>query len=121
MQELAEPLHYDAENGKYCIVVPKGFKTKMRVASVPPPFDRLLPPDGRYRDAAWIHDFLFSKQGFYYAVIGQRRKRIYVYSRKFANQVMYDVMDDPELRVKGWRKWMIRKGLQLGSWFAWDR
>jgi len=54
---LAEPFMVLSSKRKP-ITVPKGFKTDF--ASVPRFFWRILPPWGKYSEAAVVHDFLYS-------------------------------------------------------------
>lgn len=48
------------ENSQDKITVPKGFTTDL--ASVPWPASMFIPPDGRYNQAAVLHDYLYSIQ-----------------------------------------------------------
>ena len=50
------------EKGLVEIIVPKGFRTDL--ASVPRPFWSIIPPMGRYSQAAVIHDYLCTNRQF---------------------------------------------------------
>ncbi|MGL5715709.1 MAG: DUF1353 domain-containing protein [Paraclostridium sp.] len=52
------PLPDESEDIDYVMEVPVGFLTDL--ASVPKAFWSIVPPDGPYREAAVIHDFLYS-------------------------------------------------------------
>ena len=114
-RKLAEPLIY--ESSTWSVTVPTGFVSDG--ASVPWPFRMLIPRDGRYRDAAWVHDYLFSKRGEYFRIIDGMA--VTDYTRQTANQMMNEIMQSPELRVKSWRRISIMLGLKMGSRWAWRR
>lgn len=60
LEELVEPLVVDLwlGGGRLQLYVPRGFVTDF--ASVPRFFWRVLPPNGPYRVAAIVHDFLYT-------------------------------------------------------------
>lgn len=70
--------HIGEEGSDERIEVPEGFKTDF--ASVPRAFWWLFPPDGRYTNAAIIHDYLYYTKGF-----GR-------YSRKQADLIFLEAM-----------------------------
>ena len=114
-RKLLEPLIYEAETWR--LEVPAG--TISNRANVPWLFRLLVPQDGKYRDAVWGHDFLFSEKGVFIRKLDGCS--VDDYSRQTANAMMAEIMTDPELRVKGWRKFCISVGLKIGSWFSWKR
>ena len=61
-----ENFSYDigGKGGDDTIVVPKGYETDF--ASIPRALWWLLPPTGKYRGAAVIHDYLYQNRGRYH-------------------------------------------------------
>ena len=114
-RKLVSPLEFAAAT--WIVRVPAEFESDG--ASVPWPFRMLIPRDGRYRDAAWVHDFLYSPAGKYYRVIDG--SVVTDYTRQTANAMMGEIMQDPALNVRRWRRWAILLGLKIGSRFVWDR
>ena len=58
---ITEPLSYSFQ-GKFEIVVPKGFKTDF--ATIPNWIPFLRPKNGKWKKASVVHDFLCKKEGF---------------------------------------------------------
>lgn len=60
---LYESFSYDigGPGGDDTIIVPKGYETDF--ASIPRIFWSILPPSGKYRGAAVIHDYLYQNRG----------------------------------------------------------
>ena len=84
------------------VEVPKGFVTDF--ASVPRVFWVLLPPDGRYTQAAVLHDFLYFTQQ---------------YTRRQADRIFLEAM-----AVLGvW--WIRRRTMWLAvracGWYGWNK
>lgn len=114
-RRLSRTLIFEAKTWQ--IDVPIGFVSNG--ANVFWPFSMAIPRDGRYRDAAWIHDYLYSRDGKYDRKMDGGT--VYDYSRQTANQMMDEIMLDKELRVKSWRRILIMAGLKIGSRFVWAR
>jgi hypothetical protein len=99
LQELAYQTHaYDK------IRVPIGFTTDL--ASVPQLFQNLFPKDGKYKDAAVVHDYLYSTQGLY----GK-------FTRKQSDKIFSQAMKD--LGVSWWRRSMIYRAVRIGGAGSW--
>ena len=84
---LLRDLHFRSENYGN-ITVPRGFKTDL--ASVPRALTWLFPTDGRYMEAAIVHDYLYAFG------IGTKRDAdaIFKYAMK-------------QLGVQAWRRWCL--------------
>ena len=102
--EVSEDFVYETWN-EVIISVPKGFKTDL--ASVPLLFQGVFPKAGRYREAAVIHDYLYSGKGFG------------IYNRKQADQIFYQAMTD--LKIAWWRKSLIYRAVRLGGGLYWNK
>lgn len=84
------------------IVVPKGFITDF--ASVPRIFWILLPPDGRYSQAAVLHDYLY---------------KIQIYTRKKSDSIFLEAMK--VLKVAWWKRWIMYRAVRLACWIPWKK
>jgi hypothetical protein len=82
------------------IAVPKGFVTDM--ASVPKLFWNILPPFGRYTDAAVLHDYLYRTQ---------------VYPRATCDRLLLQAMKAS--RVKWWQRTIIYLNVRWFGGIAW--
>lgn len=92
--------------GSPTITVAEGYETDG--ASIPRLFWRLIGgPFGKYREAAVIHDWLYSEN------------LDHEYTRKQADGWFYEIMG--ELGVKQWRRWCMWKGVRVGGWLPWRR
>ena len=89
------------EEGEH-IKVPKGFKTDF--ASVPRPLWWLVPPDGRYTQAAVLHDYLYFSK---------------IYPRQKADLIFYQAMR--VLKVPFWKRWAMHKSVRLFGWLPWGK
>ena len=114
-RKLTGPLTYKSDT--WSVTVPAGFISNG--ANIPWPFRMAIPRDGRYRDAAWVHDYLYSLEGGYIRL--SDGVMVADYTRQTANQIMDQIMDDPDLNVKAWRRAAIMLGLKIGSRFAWNQ
>ena len=77
--------HVGEEGSNDIISVPEGFQTDF--ASVPRIFWVILPPDGKYTQAAVVHDFIYNKQ---------------IRSRKEADRIFLEAMQ--VLGVPAWKR-----------------
>lgn len=98
---LTEPLVYHGNFDQW--EIPSGFKTDF--ASVPRAFWSLLPPWGRYKKAAVVHDWLYAGHG--------------VASRREADAIFIRMMR--ELGVSLWRRWTMWAAVRLFGWAAWTK
>lgn len=80
---LLEELNYSTTE-KMCVrvIVPKGFRCDL--ASVPRVIWPLIGPYGKWTNAAIVHDYLYSEEGF----------KQYGFSRAIADRVFYFAMRD---------------------------
>lgn len=65
LYSIDEPFTYvigSIDNSKWEIIVPAGFITDFM--SVPWPFCKLFPPDGKYSKAATLHDYMYRSSKF---------------------------------------------------------
>lgn len=97
-----EFIYYVGEEGKgEAIVVPQGFVTDL--ASVPRMLWPLVPPMGKFNQAAVLHDYLYS--------IGCK-------TRKACDDVFLEAM--AVLGVRWSQRWTIYSGVRIGGWVAWN-
>ena len=93
-------LHYRSDVQGRTVVVPKGFVTDG--ASVPRLFWNLIPPWGRYGQAAVVHDYLYATQ---------------TTTRRLADDTLLEAM-----RVSGCGVWsyaVIYLAVRMFGWMAW--
>jgi len=90
------------ESGVYELAVPKGFVTDL--ASIPPIFYSVLPPDDKYAHAAVVHDYLYWSQ---------RR------SRKEADRIFLSAMED--LEVNKAVRLLIYRAVRWGGESSWKQ
>lgn len=100
---LVEPLSYAVgdEHSTDVITVPGGFETDF--ASIPRVLWWLLPPYGKYGNAAVIHDYLY---------------RTKTRSRLRSDQIFREAMG--VLGVPAWQRTLIYLGVRAGGAGAWD-
>lgn len=79
--ERAFEYHVGFEDSSEVISIPQGFITDF--ASVPRIFWVLFPPDGKYTQAAVVHDYLYMRHG----ILAERE-----YSRKRCDQIFLEAM-----------------------------
>ena len=91
-----------AENSSNYIDVPSGFITDF--ASVPQLFWNLLPPDGRYTQAAVLHDYLYRSQ---------------LRSKKESDSIFLEAMTI--LDVPAWKRWVMYQSVNMFGTFAWNK
>src|SRR3990167_4905100 len=82
------------ENSNEFVIVPKGFITDF--ASVPRPFWFLFPPDGKYTQAAVLHDYILHEG---------------IYSYPKADYIFYEAMG--VLKVPPWNRWIMYRAVQI--------
>jgi len=80
--------------------VPTGFKTDL--ASIPRVFWNILPPFGKYTEAAVLHDWLY---------------RTHLVPRPDADDVLLEAME--LCRVPVWQREVIYWAVRLFGWLAW--
>lgn len=85
--------------------IPSGFKTDF--ASVPQILWNIIPPTGRYAQAAVLHDWLY------------RCQDQHNFTRKQCDQIFNEAMKT--LNVKTWRRILIYRGVRIGGWLAWSQ
>jgi len=100
--EIVETFKYflfDPPGGSF-VRVPNGFITDF--ASVPRPLWAIIPPDGKYTQAAVLHDYLYQKKFF---------------SRKRCDMVFNEAMKI--LGVPLWKRRVMYRALRIFGWIAW--
>lgn len=102
---LLSPFSYTSRAGEttHC---PVGFRTDL--SSIPRAFWRILPPHGTYDKMGVIHDQVFQR-----GRIGER-----ICTRAEADELALEMCE--ELGVPWLQRQMIYRGLQTGSWIAWN-
>lgn len=83
------------------IKVPKGFETDF--ASVPRIFWVILPPDGKYSQAAVLHDFLYSKR---------------LRPQKECDNIFLEAME--VLGVSWWKRKIMYRALRMFGFVAYN-
>ncbi len=86
------------ESSVEVVTVPKGFETDF--ASVPRLFWMLVPPDGKYTQAAVLHDFILSTN---------------LYPQKKADRIFLEAM--AVLRVPTWKRMLMYWSVRIWSYF----
>lgn len=86
--------HIGSEDSNEIITVPKGFMTDF--ASVPRLFWIILPPDGRYTQAAVLHDYIL---------------KIKLYSYSKSDRIMLEAMT--VLKVSWWKRHLMYRALRI--------
>ena len=96
---LDEPLKYVTGDDEI-VIVPVGFVTDL--ASIPIGFRNLFPINGRHRQAAVIHDYLYANK------IGTRQK---------ADSIFLEAMVVCEVPL--WRRRIMYRAVRLFGWVFW--
>jgi len=99
--ELMEEFRYETKK-RGTIVVPKGYVTDG--ASVPRGLWNLFPPNGKYLEAAVVHDYIYTDL-------------CSVYTKEEADNIFVDVME--ELGIAYWRRQAMWLGVHLGGKGNW--
>ena len=94
--------HVGKEGSGEVITVLEGFITDF--ASVPRFLWVLFPPDGKYTQAAVLHDRLYANP---------------LYTRKKSDYIFYEAMG--VLGVPKWKKWIMWKFVHAFSWMYWKK
>lgn len=112
---------WEAPDGKErALYVPKGFLNDG--ASVPRLAWAIIPPDGRHRAAAIIHDFLYEHKGDLPLGSYLRKDDGWViidapWTRKHADLMFLKIMK--EYGIPFIRRQMAYRAVRLGGWVAW--
>ena len=96
---LDQPLHYRTEEGGD-IVVPADFVTDL--ASIPMGFRNFFPINGRHRQAAVVHDYLYAN---------------HIGSRKRADEIFLQAMTACDVPL--WRRRLMYRAVRLFGWVFW--
>lgn len=95
-------------SGTSVIRVPKGFATDL--ASIPRPFRLFITVNGKHRESAVLHDWLYNKKG---------KLPFETYSRAEADRLFLSAMKSQGVN------WLTRSamyaGVRLGGWVYWRR
>lgn len=102
------------------LYVPKGFLNDS--ASVPRLAWAVIPPDGRHRAAAIIHDFLYEHKGklprgSYWRYEGGWIEITAPWTRKHADKMFLAIMK--EYGIPFLRRQAAYRAVRLGGWIAW--
>ena len=100
--QLTEELRYKTKKGGL-IIVPKDFVTDY--ASVPRFLHWLLRPDGNYKSAAVVHDWIYKKNCSY--------------SRKEADLLFKEAMES--LSIEFWKVSLLYLGVRSFGWAVWKQ
>ncbi len=95
--------YYIAESheGLY-VKVPGGFITDF--ASVPRLLWAIIPPDGKYTQAAVLHDYLYHKK---------------IFPRKKSDKIFLDAMKI--LGVSFWKRSAMYRAVRMFGWIPWNK
>jgi len=97
--ELAHAFGFNGGYGR-TIVVPPHFVTDL--ASIPRLFWNILPPFGKYTEAAVIHDWIY---------------RTHMFTRPICDAILLQGMGICGVPV--WQRWIIYLNVRVFGWFAW--
>lgn len=94
--KVAESFRYyvGREGSKDYVDVPEGFVTDF--ASVPRPLWSIFPPDGKYSQAAVLHDYCYCH---------------HTYNRKKCDQVFLEAME--VLKVSWWKRRLMYRAVRM--------
>ncbi len=101
---LVNPVEYWSDLAGRLIVIPAGFVTDL--ASVPWLFQWAIPVNGRHRNAAVLHDYLYRMCACWC-------------SRKLADQIFREAMQ--VLGEQAWRREAMYRGVRVGGWLHYRR
>ena len=93
--------HVGSEDSEEIVTVPKDFETDF--ASVPRLFWTILPPDGKYTQAATLHDYLYHSQKF---------------KRKKCDKIFIEAMK--VLGVSFWKRRVMYRAVRMFGWIPWN-
>lgn len=109
-----EPFEYWIDDNTFVRVEP-GFITDF--ASVPRIFWNILPPWGKYGEAAVIHDHLYRTLGEVESLESKNGKKHL--TRWQCDLVFRRAMKD--LGVAAWKRWVMWAGVRIGGWIPWHK
>jgi len=104
---LLEPLKYVTETVDV-LTVPKGFVCDL--ASIPRVFRLMVEVNGRHREAATLHDWLYYKKG--------HGAKYVLLTREQCDDLFYEAMINSG--VPAWKAWTMWAGVRMGGWVAWS-
>jgi len=117
---LRRPFCYSwiAKDGSdHCIFIEKGFENDG--ASVPRIVWNIIPPDGRHRAAAIVHDDLYGRKTLHYMWKGGRWVICSTpWTRKEADKLFLAIMK--EYKVPWLKRHVAYRAVRMGGWLAWD-
>lgn len=101
--------YYIGEEGSdEFVIIPRGFHTDF--ASVPRAFWMIIPPDGKYSQAAVLHDYLYSCHGILPEV---------TYQRKTCDKIFIEAM--AVLEVPTWKRRVMYRAVRMFAWLGWKK
>lgn len=106
---LTAPLRYETKY-REIVDVPSGFVTDF--ASVPRVLWNVLPPIGRYGEAAVVHDWLYQKR-----VVLTCLQQTRLIDRGEADRTLLQAMAETD--VARLTRWTIYAGVRSGGWLPW--
>lgn len=105
---LTEPLVYQAGAGEL-ITIPRGFTCDL--ASIPRIFQLLIPVNDAHREAATLHDWLYTNQG----EIDPAQKAL---TREQCDLIFLTAMR--ESGVPRWKRYSMFIAVRVGGFLAWN-
>jgi hypothetical protein len=110
--ELLDNFDYGTNNGRL-IRIPKGFTNDL--ASIPRVFRLLIPVNGKHREAAVLHDYLYHSKGLIYC----RRRFLPVrYTREESDKLFLEAMISCAVPV--WKRNLMYWAVRVGGRAAWN-
>ena len=109
--KVSRPFRYyiGCEGSSSFVNIPEDFETDF--ASVPRGLWNLFPPDGKYSQAAVLHDFLYCKKGRIKSIIGNP------VSRKTCDEIFLEAMQ--VLGVPWLSRHIIFLAVRACGWLPW--
>lgn len=95
-------IKYKSDKAGEIIEIPAGFETDL--ASIPRMFTGLIPVNGRHRNAAIVHDYLYVSKPDWC-------------SRAMADGIFLEAM--AVLGEAGWRRYAMYAAVRVGGWVYW--
>jgi hypothetical protein len=97
-----EVIRYQSDIAKRVIEIPSGFETDL--ASIPRLFMWVIPVNGKHRNAAIVHDYLYVKKPEWC-------------SRSLADSIFLEAME--VLGESRWRRAAMYAAVRVGGWLYW--
>jgi hypothetical protein len=97
-------IKFDSKIAQRVIEVPAGFETDL--ATIPRMFAGLIPVNGKHRNAAIIHDYLYVNKPEWC-------------TRALADSIFLEAME--VLGESAWRRRAMYLAVRVGGWVYWDR